>query len=216
MDEMKEKQEICFNYKRASYFRTKWGIYVPIFIGVIILLVELIMNVTAYSLFVTIPILLLYFYSVLRRKEKADKLAAEKIVEKKLQPAIKELCKSRGSKKVWKEYEITIPTQQYLPIKRSYYVGLANGEVYRFKVKSAKGRRLVIHSQGVIVENDEDAAAMVKKHRKDEVKVKAERIMATIAGCVIFIGFTVIGLGLWLGNSTIRLSFRLLRLSFRL
>lgn len=59
-----------------------------------------------------------------------------------------------------------------------------------------------IHSQGAIVENDEDVAALVKKHKKHDANVKAERIMSYIAASVISIGFVVIALGLWLGNNT--------------
>lgn len=199
---MKDEQIIGFDYKEAPYFRSKWGLYIPIIIGLFILLVELIVNVTAYSLAITIPILLLYFYSVLRKKENTDKLTEEKIVEKKLQSAIDEICRNKKCKVAWEEYVITIPQQQYLPIKRSYFVGLSNGEVYRFKVTPAKDGGLVIQTHGAIVENDEDVAKLVKKHKKHDVKAKVERIMSYIAASVIFIGFAVIALGLWLGNNT--------------
>lgn len=199
---MKDGQIIHFDYKETSYFRSKWGLYVPISIGGIILLVELIVNVTAYSLAISIPIILLYFYSVLRKKVNTDKLTEEKIVEKKLQSAINEICRNKKCKLAWKEYVIAIPPQQYLPIKRSFIVGLSNGEVFRFKVTPAKDGGLVIHTQGTVVENDENVAALVKKHKKHDVKTRAERIMSYIAACVIFIGFAVIALGIWLGNNT--------------
>lgn len=199
---MKDGQKIYFDYKEAPYFRSKWSLYVPVFIWVIIQLVELIMNVTAYNLIITIPILLLYFHSILTKKIKTDKATEEKIVGEKLQPVINEICKNKKCKVSWKEYVITIPQQQYLPIKRSYFVGLSNGEVYRFIVTPAKDSGFFIHSQGAIVENDEDVAALVKKHKKHDANVKAERIMSYIAASVISIGFVVIALGLWLGNNT--------------
>lgn len=199
---MKDEQKIYFDYKEAPYFRSKWGVYVPIFIGTIILLVELILNFTAYSLAITIPILLLYFYSVLKKKENTDKLTEEKIVEKKLQSVINEMCKNKKCKMAWKEYVITIPQQQYLPIKRSFFVGLSNGEVCRFEITHADDGGLVIHTKSTNVENDEDVAALVRKHKKQDAKVKAERVMAYIAASVIFIGFAVVSLGLWLGNNT--------------
>lgn len=199
---MKDGQKIYFDYKEAPYFRSKWSLYVPVFIWVIIQLVELIMNVTAYNLIITIPILLLYFHSILTKKIKTDKATEEKIVGEKLQPVINEICKNKKCKVSWKEYVITIPQQQYLPIKRSYFVGLSNGEVYRFIVTPAKDSGFFIHSQGAIVENDEDVAALVKKHKKNDANVKAERIMSYIAASVISIGFVVIALGLWLGNNT--------------
>ena len=138
---MKDEQKLYFDYKEAPYFRSKWGLYIPISIGVIILLVELIVNVTVYSLGITIPALLLYFYFIFRRKQNKDKLTEKKIVEKKLQPTIDEICRSQKVKVAWKEYVITIPQQQYLPIKRSYYVGLSNGEVRRFKITPNQGDR---------------------------------------------------------------------------
>lgn len=199
---MKDGKKIYFDYKEAPYFRSKWSLYVPVFIWVIIQLVELIMNVTAYNLIITIPILLLYFHSILTKKIKTDKATEEKIVGEKLQPVINEICKNKKCKVSWKEYVITIPQQQYLPIKRSYFVGLSNGEVYRFIVTPAKDSGFFIHSQGAIVENDEDVAALVKKHKKHDANVKAERIMSYIAASVISIGFVVIALGLWLGNNT--------------
>ena len=199
---MKDGQKIYFDYKEAPYFRSKWSLYVLVFIWVIIQLVELIMNVTAYNLIITIPILLLYFHSILTKKIKTDKATEEKIVGEKLQPVINEICKNKKCKVSWKEYVITIPQQQYLPIKRSYFVGLSNGEVYRFIVTPAKDSGFFIHSQGAIVENDEDVAALVKKHKKHDANVKAERIMSYIAASVISIGFVVIALGLWLGNNT--------------
>lgn len=199
---MKDGQKIYFDYKEAPYFRSKWSLYVPVFIWVIIQLVELIMNVTAYNLIITIPILLLYFHSILKKKIKTDKATEEKIVGEKLQPVINEICKNKKCKVSWKEYVITIPQQQYLPIKRSYFVGLLNGEVYRFIVTPAKDSGFFIHSQGAIVENDEDVAALVKKHKKHDANVKAEHIMSYIAASVISIGFVVIALGLWLGNNT--------------
>ena len=199
---MKDGQKIYFDYKEAPYFRSKWSLYVLVFIWVIIQLVELIMNVTAYNLIITIPILLLYFHSILKKKIKTDKATEEKIVGEKLQPVINEICKNKKCKVSWKEYVITIPQQQYLPIKRSYFVGLSNGEVYRFIVTPAKDSGFFIHSQGAIVENDEDVAALVKKHKKHDANVKAEHIMSYIAASVISIGFVVIALGLWLGNNT--------------
>lgn len=162
---MKDGQKIYFDYKEAPYFRSKWSLYVPVFIWVIIQLVELIMNVTAYNLIITIPILLLYFHSILTKKIKTDKATEEKIVGEKLQPVINDICKNKKCKVSWKEYVITIPQQQYLPIKRSYFVGLSNGEVYRFIVTPAKDSGFFIHSQGAIVENDEDVAALVKNIR---------------------------------------------------
>ena len=197
-----DEQKLYFDYKEAPYFSSKWGLYVPIFIGGIILLVELIVNVTAYSLFFIIPGLLLYFYFVLKRIDDANKQTEKRIIEKKLQSVITEMCLDKKCKLVWKEYVITIPQQQYLPIKRSFLVGLSNGEVFRFKVTPAKDGGLVIHTQGTVVENDEDVAALVKKHKKHDVKTRAERIMSYIAASVIFIGFTVIALGIWLGNNT--------------
>lgn len=199
---MMDDQKLYFDYKKAPYFRSKWGLYVPMSIGGIILLVELMVNVTAYSLAIIIPIILLYFYFVLRRKENTDKLTEEKIVEKKLQSAIDEICRNKKCKVAWKEYVITIPQQQYLPIKRSYFAGLSNGEVYRFKVTPTKDSGLIIHTQGTIVENDEDVVVLKKKYKKKDARAKAERIMAYIAAGVIFIGFAVIALGLWLGNNT--------------
>lgn len=199
---MKDEQILYFDYKRVPYFRSKWGLYVPISIGVIILVVDLIVNATAYSLGIILPILTLYFYSILRKKENADKATEEKIVEKKLQSLIKETCKNNKCEVAWKEYVITIPQQQYLPIKRSYYVGLTNGEVRRFKITHADDGRLAIHTQSENVENNDDVAALVKKHKKHDEKAKAERLMAYIAVSVILIGFAVVSLGLWLGNNT--------------
>lgn len=199
---MKDGQIIHFNYKAVPYFRSKWGLYVPISIGGIILLVELIVNVAVYSLVFTIPSLLLYFYFVLKRIDDTNKQTEKRIVEKKLQSVITEMCGNKKCKVAWKEYVITIPPQQYLPIKRSFLVGLSNGEVFRFKVTSAKDGGFVIHTQGAIVENDEDVVALIKKHKKKDAKAKAERIMAYIAASVIFIGFAVIAIGLWLGNNT--------------
>lgn len=198
MDEQKQ----YFDYKEAPYFCSMWGLYIPISIGVIILFVELIVNVTIYSLVITIPALLLYFYSIIKRKHNKDKLTEKKIVEKKLQSTIDEICWNQKAKVAWKEYVITIPPQQYMPIKRSYLVGLSNGEVYRFKVIPAKDGGFLIHTQGAIVENNEDVAALVKKHKKQEVKARVERVMSYIAASVIFIGFAVIALGLWFGNNT--------------
>lgn len=197
-----DEQKIYFDYKEASYFRSKWGLYIPISIGVIIMVVELIVNDTVYSLAITIPILASYFYSILRKKENADKATEEKIVVKKLQSVINEICRNNKCKVVWKEYVITIPQQQYLPIKRSYYVGLSNGEVRRFKITHANEGRLAIRTQSENVENNEDVAALIKKHKKHDAKAKAERVMAYIAVCVILIGFAVVSLGLWLGNNT--------------
>lgn len=199
---MKDGQTIHFNYEAAPYFRSKWGLYIPISIGTIILLVELIVNVTAYSLVITIPCLLLYFYYVLKRVDDINKLTEKRIVEKKLQSDIKEICRNKKCKVAWKEYMITIPQQLYLPIKRSFLVGLTNGEVCRFRVTTARDGGLVIHMQGAIVENDEDVAALEKKHKKHDAKAKVERMMAYIAASVIFIGFAVIALGFWLGNNT--------------
>ena len=97
---------------------------------------------------------------------------------------------------------ITIPQQQYLPIKRSYYVGLSNGEVREFEIAHANDGRLAIRTQSENVENNENVAALVKKHKKHDAKAKAERVMAYIAVCVILIGFSVVSLGMWLGNNT--------------
>lgn len=199
---MKDEQKLYFDYKEAPYFRSKWGLYIPISIGVFIMVVELIVNATVYSLAITIPIFASYVYSILKKKENADKATEEKIVEKKLQSVIDKICRNKKCKVAWKEYVIIIPQQQYLPVKRSFLVGLSNGEVYRFNVTPAKDGGLVIHTQGAIVENDEDVEALVKKHKKYDVKAKVERIMSYIAACVIFIGFAVIALGLWLGNNT--------------
>ena len=199
---MKDKQEIYFDYKAAPYFHTKWGIYVPILIGVILLIAELIANATAYNLVISIPVLLLYFYFSFRHKEDLDKLTEKTIVESKLQSTIIEICRNKKTEVAWKDYEIIIPQQQYLPIKRSFFVGLSNGEVLRFKVTPAKDRGLVIHTLGIVVKNDEDLTALEKKHKKHDAKAKAERIMARIAACVIFVGFAVIALSIWLGNNT--------------
>lgn len=199
---MMDGQIIHFNYKVAPYFQSKWGLYIPISIGAIILMVELIVNVTAYSLVFTIPSLLLYFYFVLKHIDDTNKQTEKRIIEKKLQSVITEMCGNKKCKVAWKEYVITIPPQQYLPIKRSFIVGLSNEEVYRFKVTPAKDGGLEIHTQGTIVENDEDVTTLVKKHKKHDVKAKVERIMSYIAASVIFIGFAVIALGLWLGNNT--------------
>lgn len=166
------------------------------------MVVELIVNATVYSLAITIPILASYFYSILKKKENADKATEEKIVEKKLQSVINEICRNNKCKVVWKEYVITIPQQQYLPIKRSYYVGLSNGEVRRFKITHASDGRFVIHTQSDNVENNEDVVVLIKKYKKKDARAKAERIMAYIAASVIFIGFAVTSLGLWLGNNT--------------
>lgn len=199
---MKDEQKLYFDYKETPYFRSKWGLYIPISIGVIIMVVELIVNATEYSLAITIPILASYFYSILKKKENADKATEEKIVEKKLQSVINEICRNNKCKVAWKEYVITIPQQQYLPIKRSYYVGLSNGEVREFKITHANDGRLAIRTQSENVENNEDVAALVKKHKKHDAKAKAERVMAYIAVCVILIGFSVVSLGMWLGNNT--------------
>lgn len=166
------------------------------------MVVELIVNATEYSLAITIPILASYFYSILKKKENADKATEEKIVEKKLQSVINEICRNNKCKVAWKEYVITIPQQQYLPIKRSYYVGLSNGEVREFKIAHANDGRLAIRTQSENVENNENVAALVKKHKKHDAKAKAERVMAYIAVCVILIGFSVVSLGMWLGNNT--------------
>ena len=77
--------KIYFAYKEAPYFRSKWMLYVLILMVAVVIIVEMVWNVTAYSLAVTIPILLLYLYFVLRHKEKIDKATEKKIVEKKLQ-----------------------------------------------------------------------------------------------------------------------------------
>lgn len=166
------------------------------------MVVELIVNATEYSLAITIPILASYFYSILKKKENADKATEEKIVEKKLQSVINEICRNNKCKVAWKEYVITIPQQQYLPIKRSYYVGLSNGEVREFEIAHANDGRLAIRTQSENVENNENVAALVKKHKKHDAKAKAERVMAYIAVCVILIGFSVVSLGMWLGNNT--------------
>lgn len=166
------------------------------------MVVELIMNLTAYSLTMTIPAQLLYFYSIFRRKQNKDKLTEKKIVEKKLQSTIDEICRNQKAKVDWKDYVITIPPQQYMPIKRSYYVGLSNGEVRRFKITHANDGGLAIRTQSENVENNEDVAALVKKHKKHDAKAKAERVMAYIAVSVILIGFSVVSLGIWLGNNT--------------
>ena len=197
-----DEQKLYFDYKKAPYFRSKWGLYVAISIGVIILVVDLIMNATAYSLGITIPILALYFYSILRKKENADKATEEKIVEKKLQSLIKVICMNNKCKVAWKEYVITIPQQQYKPIKRSYYVGLSNGEVRRFIITHADNGKLAILTHSENVENNEDVAALVKKYKKHDARARAERVMAYIAVSVILIGFAVVSLGLWLGNNT--------------
>jgi hypothetical protein len=196
------KKEIYFSYKEAPYFCSKRGIYLPIFIGAIILLSELIMNGTAYSLAIIIPLFLLYFYSILRYKENKDKLTEKRIVDKKLQSAVNEICKRKKTKVSWKDYIVSIPRQQYLPIKRSFFVGLSNGEVCRFNVTPADDFGLIIHTQGVIVEKDEDVDALIKKHKKIDPKSKLERIMANIAACIIIIGFAIIALCIWLGNNT--------------
>lgn len=197
-----DEQKLYFDYKRVPYFRSKWGLYVPISIGVIILVVDLIVNATAYSLGIILPILTLYFYSILRKKENADKATEEKIVEKKLQSVINEICSNIKCKVTWKEYVVRIPQQQYLPIIRSYYVGLSNGEVRRFKITHANDGKLAIRTQSENVENNEDVTALVKKHKKHDAKAKAERVMAYIAVSVIIIGFAVVSLGLWLGKNT--------------
>ena len=199
---MKDGQIIHFDYKAVPYSQSKLGLYVPISIVGIILLVELIVNVTVYSIVITIPSLLLYIYIVLKRIDDTNKQTEKRIVEKKLQSVITEMCGHKKCKVAWKEYVLAIPPQQYLPIKRSFLVGLSNGEVYRFKVIPAKDGGFLIHTQGAIVENDEDVEALVKKHKKQDVKGRVERVMSYIAASVIFIGFAVIALGLWFGNNT--------------
>ena len=98
--------KIFFDYKEAPYFRSKWMLYVLILMGTIALIAELVWNVTAYSLAVTVPLLLLYLYLAVRHKEKKDRATEKKIVGKKLQEIIEKLCKDKHVKEIWKNISI--------------------------------------------------------------------------------------------------------------
>lgn len=194
--------KIYFAYKEAPYFRSKWMLYVLILMVAVVIIVEMVWNVTAYSLAVTIPILLLYLYFVLRHKEKIDKATEKKIVEKKLQKIIEKLCKDKRVKEIWSDYYIVVPKQQYLPIKRFLLVGLSDGKVCKFKVSHTNDDRFAIDMNPEFVENDSKMAPLIKKKEGRNPKVKAERIMSYIAASVLLIGFIIIALTLWLGSST--------------
>lgn len=194
--------KIFFAYKEAPYFRSKWMLYVLILVVAVALIVEMVWNVTAYSLAVTIPILLLYLYFVLRHKEKIDKATEKKIVEKKLQKIIEKLCKDKRVKEIWSDYYIIVPKQQYLPIKRFLLVGLSDGKVCKFKVSHTNDDRFAIDMNPEFVENDSKMAPLIKKKEGRNPKAKAERIMSYIAASVLLIGFIIIALTLWLGSST--------------
>lgn len=94
---MKDGQIIHFDYKSVPYSQSKLGLYVPISIVGIILLVELIVNVTVYSIVITIPGLLLYIYIVLKRIDDTNKQTEKSIAEKKLQSVITEMCGHKSS-----------------------------------------------------------------------------------------------------------------------
>ncbi|MBO6255549.1 MAG: hypothetical protein J6O49_18190 [Bacteroidaceae bacterium] len=194
--------KIYFAYKEAPYFRSKWMLYVLILMVAVVIIVEMVWNVTAYSLAVTIPILLLYLYFVLRHKEKIDKATEKKIVEKKLQKIIEKLCKDKRVKEIWSDYYIVVPKQQYLPIKRFLLVGLSDGKVCKFKVSHTNDDRFAIDMNPEFVENDSKMTPLIKKKEGRNPKVKAERIMSYIAASVLLIGFIIIALTLWLGSST--------------
>lgn len=193
--------KIFFDYKEAPYFRSKWMLYVLILMGTIALIAELVWNVTAYSLAVTVPLLLLYLYLAVRHKEKKDRATEKKIVGKKLQEIIEKLCKDKHVKETWSEYYIIVPKQQYLPIKRFLLVGLSDGKVCKFKVSHTSDDRFAIDINPDYVENDIKMAPLIKKKKGKDPKVRAERIVFYIAAIILIIGFTIIGLTIWLGSS---------------
>ncbi len=192
---------IFSNYKTAPYFHSKWSIYVPVLLGVILLIVELIWNYTVYSIVITIPLLLLYFYLCLKHKFEKDKATERRIVEKELQGTIDKICTVKQVKVTWSDYYIIVPKQQYLPVKRFFLVGLSNGEVCKFKVSHTNDDSFAIDVNPDFVENDIEMAPLIKKKKGRDPKVKAEKIISYIAASIFIIGFTIIGLTIWLGSS---------------
>ena len=78
---------------------------------------------------------------------------------------------------------------------------MSNGKVCKFKVSHTNDDRFAIDINPDYVENDIKMAPLIKKKKGKGPKVRAERIVSYIAAIILIIGFTIIGLTIWLGSS---------------
>lgn len=193
------------NYKRAPYCSSKWIIVAPIIVEIGVLLSEFILNGTAYSQFLMLPLLLYYVYRVMKHKEDTDKATEAQIIEKKLQDSFIKLANENQEDIIAKEYFIIVPKERYLSIKRFMLVVLGNGDVYRYEVTCAKDNGFRIKSQATLCTDEKELVLVQKYTRKfsDNPKATAERIMALLAAGILTLGLVIIALVLWLGNITI-------------
>ena len=196
-----DTDRVYFNYKRASYLRFIWPMFVLAVVEVGALVAELLLNHTAYLQVITLPLILNCLYRILKHKEDLDKAIEASIVEELLAGNI---TGEENAKVIAREYFILTPKETYLKDKRFMLVVLSNGNVYKYGVELAEKNGFVLDMNASLCE-DENDLMMVKQHtdklKKEDESLKMKRKSSVAAACILAFGAVFIGLVFWLGGT---------------